>query len=176
VTLGVDGHWFAVRDADPRVIAMYERHYSASPEKKGKHRSGVTGPSERMVLMTTDSRALWIWRLFLPPSERVSKMVRPDQRRAKKGLGPTDKASSYFGDQAGVMCTIFRNEGPMLSSALVKEAMAMAWVRWPGQRLFTYVWDAKVESVNPGYCFKVAGWRTCGRNKDGRLTILEALP
>jgi hypothetical protein len=31
-------------------------------------------------------------------------------------------------------------------------------------------------SANPGYCFKQAGWRTCGRNKDGRLTILERLP
>jgi hypothetical protein len=52
----------------------------------------------------------------------------------------------------------------------------LAWQRWPGKRLFTYVWDAKVKSANPGYCFKKAGWQHCGRNADGRLTILEKLP
>lgn len=25
--------------------------------------------------------------------------------------------------------------------------------------MLTYVWDAKVASRNPGYCFKAAGWR-----------------
>jgi hypothetical protein len=74
------------------------------------------------------------------------------------------------------MCSIFRNEGPLRSSDLILEAEQLAWRRWPGQRLFTYVWPAKVKSVNPGYCFKMAGWQQCGRNKDGRLIILEKLP
>ncbi len=76
----------------------------------------------------------------------------------------------------GVMCSVFRNEGPVISSDLILEAEQLAWSRWPEQRLFTYIWDDRVQSVNPGYCFKIAGWRTCGRNKDGRLTILEKLP
>jgi hypothetical protein len=75
-----------------------------------------------------------------------------------------------------VNCAIFRNEGQRLSSDLILAAEEMAWRRWPGERLFTYVWDAKVKSVNPGYCFKMAGWTSCGRNKDGRLTILEKWP
>jgi hypothetical protein len=29
--------------------------------------------------------------------------------------------------------------------------------------------------VNPGATFKHAGWTACGRNADGRLTILERL-
>jgi hypothetical protein len=81
-----------------------------------------------------------------------------------------------FVKEEGVVCSVFRNEGPILSSKLILEAEELAWRRWPGQRLFTYCWDAKVASVNPGYCFKKAGWRVCGRNKDGRLTILEKLP
>ncbi len=76
----------------------------------------------------------------------------------------------------GIECLIFRNEGPILSSTLIREADELAWARWPGERHFTYVWDAKVRSTNPGFCFKRAGWHPCGRNADGRLTILEILP
>lgn len=74
------------------------------------------------------------------------------------------------------MCSIFRNESEVLSSLLIEEACQLAWQRWPRQRLFTYVWDDKVKSPNPGYCFKLAGFKYCGRNKDGRLSLLERLP
>ena len=172
--LGIEGNWIGIHDADPRAVALYRRHYSANLKKD--HRAGISGPSERMVLLTVDAQALWVWRLVLPPEERISKLFRPDQRRAKKGFGLTDPMSSYFGNETGVMCSVFRNEGPFLSSTLILEAEELAWGRWPGQRLFTYVWDSRVASVNPGYCFKKAGWTTCGRNKDGRLTILEKFP
>lgn len=43
-------------------------------------------------------------------------------------------------------------------------------------RLFTYVEPGKIRSTNPGYCFKKAGWRACGRNKTGKLVLLERLP
>jgi hypothetical protein len=36
----------------------------------------------------------------------------------------------------------------------------------------TYVWDAKVASQNPGYCFKCAGYRVAGRSADGKKTLL----
>ena len=160
-------YWVPVRDADPRVIALYRRHYSANT--KQNHHSGIAGPSERMVMLTTDAKALWVWRLIRPPEERVSTQAKPDMRRERRG----NKPSTYFGGERGIMCSVFRNEGPILSSVLVKEAMTLAWARWPGERLFTYVWDAKVRSVNPGYCYKVVGWRNCGRNKDGRFTMLE---
>ena len=62
----------------------------------------------------------WCWRLILPPEQRISQMVRPDLRRAKKGLAVGEHSSSYFGDSHGVMCSVFRNEGPLLSSALIK--------------------------------------------------------
>ena len=100
-----------------------------------------------MVLLTSDGLGLFVWRLTL---------IRRD-------------------GQLGIECSVFRNEGPLLSSDLILEAEELAWQRWPGQRLFTYIWPAKVKSVNSGYCFKCAGWRQCGRNKDGRLIILEKL-
>lgn len=42
--------------------------------------------------------------------------------------------------------------------------------------LLTYVWDKKVRSVNPGYCFKMAGWKVRGRSADGRKTLLGKGP
>lgn len=71
---------------------------------------------------------------------------------------------------------MFRNEGAGLSSDLIREADSLAWQRWPVARHFTYVDDSKIQSRNPGYCFLQAGWRRCGRNADGRLTILEIYP
>ena len=148
-SLGVEGHWLSVKDGDPRARAIYERHYSVPQHAYSKRRTIFVAPGQKMVLITVTADALFVWSKEL-----------------------------FFGDktQSGVNCAVFRNEGTLLSSMLVEEACELAWARWPGQRLFTYVWDAKVKSANPGYCFKKAGWRTCGRNKDGRLTILERLP
>jgi hypothetical protein len=147
------GHWLPTTKSDPSVVSMYLRHYSRK-KKEGSgyaarhpnYQYGVSGPGETMALRTSDGSAIFIWHI-----ERFRKDCQP-----------------------GVNCTIFRNEGPLLSSTLVSEADEVAWQRWPDEpRHFTYVEDSKVTSVNPGYCFKKAGWETAGRNKDGRLTILE---
>lgn len=139
--------WATVPDADPRARALYLRHYSARRYRDGRRRRKFVGPGEHMVLLTGSGDALFVWRKFISDS-----------------------------GQTGVNCAVFRNEGPVLSSELITAAMELAWVRWPGERLYTYVWDSKIRSGNPGYYFKMAGWRTIGRNKDGRLTLLEAVP
>jgi hypothetical protein len=147
----LDGHWYASHRADPRAAALYRRHYSAEKNARpGRRDLNFMGPGECLVLLTGDCRALFAW-----------------QRNVG---GPR------LDGQQGVICTIFRNEGPVLSSVLIQEAVALAWARWPGERLFTYVWDAKVASQNPGFCFLKAGFRRCGRNADGRLTLLELVP
>ena len=76
--------------------------------------------------------------------------------------------------QAGVECTIFRNESNILSSLLILEAEELARQKWGGLRLFTYVNAAAIRSANPGYCFQCAGWRRCGVSKGG-LVILEKI-
>jgi hypothetical protein len=149
--LGIDGHWIGVHDGDLRALAIFKRHYSYRRRASGQPRGSPTfiGQGEKLVLLTISTDALFVW--------QRSTVQRMD-------------------GQEGIRCSVFRNEGPILASELILEAEGLAWQRWPGQRLFTYVWDAKIASVNPGYCFKMAGWRSCGRNKDGRLTILEKLP
>jgi hypothetical protein len=95
--------------------------------------------------MTPDSRAIFVWRRFIPDD-----------------------------GQQGVNCAVFRNEGyPVLSSVLIREACELAWQRWPGERLYTYVNPRRIKSTNPGCCFKAAGWKRCGVSKGG-LVILEA--
>ena len=149
--LGIDGHWIGVHDGNPQALELFKRHYSYRRRASGQPRGSPTfiGQGEKLVLLTVDAKALFTW--------QFSTVTRMD-------------------NQPGVRCGIFRNEGPIRSSDLILEAEELAWQRWPGQRLFTYVWGQKVKSTNPGYCFKMAGWKTCGRNKDGRLTILEKLP
>jgi hypothetical protein len=146
-----DMHWLPARDCDPRAYALFSRHYSASSYADDRRkdpsnpvRFSFVGPGEKMVLLSADCRALFVWRKFI------------------------DKSG-----QTGVNCAVFRNEGDELSSRLILEAEQLAWGRWPGERLYTYVNGDKVKSANPGYCFKMAGWRECGKTAKRGLLILE---
>ena len=139
--------WYTIRDGDPRGRSMVDRHYSGI---KGHKSRLFMGPGEKLVLMTNDSRALFGWSKML--IERMDK-------------------------QEGVNCTVFRNEGDMLSIWLVMMASEFAWTRWPDHRLYTYVNPEKINSTNPGFCFKKAGWTTVpGRSKKSGLVLLERQP
>lgn len=142
------GLWYAIRDGDPRLRAALDRHYSARRYQDERRPRLSVGPGEKMVLMTSDSRAVFVWRKFISDN-----------------------------GQDGVNCAVFRNEAPelYLSSDLIREADELAWRRWPGERLYTYVNPRKVASANPGYCFLMAGWHKCGATKRG-LIILEVFP
>ncbi len=146
-----DGHWIEVKDGDPRGRDLYRRHYSYRQYKDGRNPRLFVGPGEKMVLLTLLCDALFVWRKF----------------RSMDG-------------QDGISCAVFRNESPVLSSVLIADACELAWRRWPGQRLYTYVNDTKIRSTNPGCCFLKAGWRRCGRTSGrsgrGALSILELLP
>jgi hypothetical protein len=139
--------WVELKDGDDSVRELYEAHYSRHRYQDGRRPKLFVGPGEKMVLMTPDARAIFAWRKF----------------RSDDG-------------QVGINNSIFRNSGPELSSALILEAMKLAWERWPGLRLYTYVDPRKVRSSNPGYCYMRAGWRKCGITKWNKLLIFEALP
>jgi hypothetical protein len=140
------GSWVEVRDGNPYALNIHSRHYSKYQYKDGRKPNRLVGPGERMVLITEDGKALFVWRKF-----------------------------KSMNNQDGINCAVFRNEGTRKSSALIAEAVKLAWDRWPGERLYTYVSSEKVRSVNPGFCFKVAGWKFCGKTKKRGLHILEKL-
>jgi hypothetical protein len=125
-----DGYWIAVRDGDDRARWLFDRHYSRYHYADGRKPRLFVGPGAKLVLLTEDCRALWVWRRFI------------------------DKSG-----QTGVNCAVFRNEGPIQSSRLVIEACQRAWARWPSTRLYTYVNERGITSDLPGACFLAAGWR-----------------
>ena len=147
--LDKDKYWIKSRDGDESIREVFDRHYSRIHYKDGRKPSKkFIGPGQNMVLRTWSCDAIFIW-----------------QRQINRRDG-----------QVGVNCTVFRNEGNVLSSLLIEEAVQLAWERWPGERLFTFVNSGKIESRNPGYCFKKAGFSFCGRTKVHKLDILERLP
>lgn len=89
------------------------------------------------MLMTPSDDALFVWRKFISDD-----------------------------GQSGVNCAVFRNESKYLSSELILQAEQIAILKWPGERLYTYVDDKKIRRFNkrhaknrpPGYCFLMAGW------------------
>jgi hypothetical protein len=147
--------WVEVVGVNLDAFRLFKRHYTFNPYRDGRrerkdnpNRHRFVGPGPRMVLMTPRHDALFVWR----------------------------KERYRLDNQAGVHCAVFRNESGGLSSVLILAAEEMAWERWPGERLFTFVNPRKVRSTNPGFCFLKAGWRRCGLTKKRKLLILEKQP
>lgn len=142
----VTRYWYETKDGDPQALTLFERHYSCYHYKDGRVRKLFCGPGEKTVLITGDGKAIFVWRKFIDAS-----------------------------GQKGINCAVFRNEGHVKSSVLIREAMSVAWKRWPNERLYTYVKASAIKSPNPGYCFKKAGWHGCGKTKTHGLVILECV-
>jgi len=149
----ISGNWIEVRDGDDRLHSIYERHYSSRPHRLLRRHwpnwKRICPPGEHIVLLTSSCDALFVW---------VFEKIRDDK-------------------QAGVNCSVFRNEGNVQSSDLIREAVELAWQKWPQERLFTYVDPKKIRNkTNPGKCFIKAGWtRLAGATPKG-LILLELLP
>lgn len=141
--------WERTTKFSPAGCAMADRHYSR--RKIGA--SQFMPPGQTIVLLA--DRALWGW-------------WRPHPDSGIKAMNGLD----------GWTCTIFRNESERLSSELVldaEEAIEEFGYGCGPDGLLTYVWDRKISSVNPGFCFKMAGWKAVGRSADDRKTLLQKL-
>ncbi len=144
----ITANWYVSSDGSSVARELFHRHYSYRPYRDGRQPKLFVGPGSKLVLLTREADALFVWRKFRP-----------------------------MDGQEGLNCSIFRNENPLnKSSDLILEAESAAWTKWGRQRLYTYVNPAKVNSRNPGYCFKKAGWSRCGVTKSNRLDILEKKP
>lgn len=140
------GTWVPIPDGDAVAADIYHEHYSSERSRQRRLERGtllIMGPGQKLLLATPCRRALFGWRVFIDDT-----------------------------GQRGVNCAIFSNRGAGLSSVLIRAADAIADQRWPGERHYTYV-DPRRVSANPGYCFKMAGWRFCGVTKSRGLHILE---
>jgi hypothetical protein len=141
--------WEIVPKCDPGCARLFDGHYSRRKRSRGSLH--FMPPGQTLVLAAPGAVFGW-WRPH-----------------------PASGQSAYNGLD-GWTCTVFRNIGPELSSALIlaAEELLVSTIGDCGPSgLLTYVHRRKVKSPNPGYCFKVAGYRRIGRSKDGRKDLLS---
>lgn len=131
---------------------MFKRHYSHRPYADGREQWQCLGPGRKLVLKIP-GEAIFGWRAF--------------KSRA---------------NESGYNCAFFRNEGPKLSSDLIREADLIVDLLWGEDRHYTYVDAEKTAArrsrhATPGRCFQEAGWTLLDRRtkRHGRH-ILERLP
>jgi len=101
----------------------------------------------KLVLRDALGEVLWAW-IFPDPAMRMD-------------------------GQTGYNCAIFRNESARRSSDIILEAERHAIDKWGVGRGYTYVDPKKIRSRNPGYCYKVAGWRRVGVSKSGQILLAK---
>lgn len=143
-------HWRLSHRADPVARKIADRHYSR--QKVGTPQ--FVPPGRCLVLVTEDEDAYWVtsW----PFGEFV--------KHAWPGAW---------------VCSAFRNEGQILSSLLIKDAISATRSEFgepPECGMVTFIDAGKVRKKrDPGRCFLRAGFKVAGKTKGG-LIALQLLP
>ena len=128
---------------DQECRQLADRHYSR--RTPGARQFCYSG--RKLVLRNAEGTTLFVW-MYPKPEMRMD-------------------------DQTGYNCAIFRNESERLSSEIILEAERMAIEKWGPNRFYTYVDPSKIESANPGYCFKKAGWKYIRTAKSGKHLLVK---
>jgi hypothetical protein len=130
---------------DPEMARLADRHYSR--RTVGARQFLYSG--RKIVIRDALGLVLFGW-MFPDPDKRMD-------------------------GQIGYNCAIFRNESQRRSSDIILECEQIALNKWGPNRVYTYVNPKKIRSANPGYCFKMAGWRKCGESKSGQHLLEKIL-
>lgn len=144
--------WWRSWKADPAAVAIAADHYSRRRRARPDARQWCP-PGRGVPLRAIESTGSAIWHTHWPAA---------------------DLAMHGFGD--AWICSIFRNLGAGLSSDLIVDALAVTRAELgdpPPAGTITFVDEHAVASPNPGYCFKVVGFRPVGRTKDRGLVVLQ---
>jgi hypothetical protein len=149
--------WLLARSGkyDPIGCQLVRGHYS----RRKPDSPQFMPPGETVVLVSRSQSAVWGW-------------WRPHPQSGIKAMNGHD----------GWTCSVFANHGGGQSSMLILDAEYALAVLDAARRLaapcgpsgmLTYVWRAKVRSSNPGYCYKVAGWKKIGTCARGSKDLLH---
>lgn len=130
---------------DAECAALADRHYSR--RTIGARQFCYSG--RKLVLRDMTGDVLFVW-MFPDPAMRMD-------------------------GQTGYNNALFRNESMRRSSDIILEAERHAVAKWGPNRAYTYIDATKVQSTNPGYCFKCAGWRRVGYSQDGKHLLVKEL-
>lgn len=139
-------NWHLSHKFDKRALPLADAHYNR--RKIGSPQ--FVPPGQAIVLLTAAPDALWItsW-----PFAEFTKHDWP----------------------GAWICSCFRNEGPLLSSDLIRQAIAVTRDTWPlvpDLGMVTFVNPKKVRRKrDPGRCFLKAGFKLVGLTKGGLLAF-----
>jgi len=143
-------NWFLSHRFDPASRRLADRHYNR--QKVGTPQ--FVPPGRCLVLLTEAADAFWVtsW--------------------------PFAEFTMHRWAGAWV-CSAFRNEGPMLSSLLIRDAVAATRAHFgepPELGMITFVDTSKVRrKKDPGYCYLMAGFERDG-STEGGLAALRLAP
>jgi hypothetical protein len=130
---------------DQEMRILADRHYSR--RTVGARQFLYSG--RKLVIRNFEGTMLFGW-LFPDPSMRMD-------------------------GQTGYNCAIFRNESGRKSSDIILECERLAFAKWGPNRCYTYVNPGKIQSVNPGFCFKCAGWKYARLSKSGQHLLVKGV-
>jgi len=162
--------WRLSSSSDPVALAVVDG--TGPHEGRGPHYSRrtpgsktFTGVGQEIVLVTSCGCAVWAVVRQRTPTAKGSGASRGRQ-------GSTDDRPRYVWRNM-----LFRNLGAGLSSDLIRDATRLTYKFWlerygslPEEDLRTEICPRSIKSVNPGYCYKMAGWGR-GRTKRGKLFL-----
>ena len=138
--------WQLANRASTDAVRLADRHYNR--QKPGTPQ--FVPPGRCLVFTTSDGLA--VWTTSWPLAEYVK------HRWAGAWVN-----------------SIFRNEGPHLSSGLIREAVAATLWHWPNVPelgMITFVDADRVRpKPTPGWCFLKAGFHPAGKTKGGLLAF-----
>jgi hypothetical protein len=138
-----DGVLYRTTHFDDEMRQLADRHYSR--RTVGARQFAYSG--RKLVLRDADGLVLFVW-MYPDPTMRMD-------------------------GQTGYNCAIFRNESERRSSEIILEAERWAVAKWGPNRFYTYVDPRRIASRNPGYCFKVAGWKHLGESASGQHLLVK---
>jgi len=143
-------NWELSYRADPFALPIADRHYNRQHVGSPQ----FVPPGRCIVLLTAAHDALWV--SSFPEAQYVKHRW----------------AGAWI-------CTCFRNESLILSSELIRDAVAVTrwyWGTAPSLGMITFVDSTKVKSKRDwGRCFRKAGFKLCGLTQGG-LIALQLLP
>lgn len=141
--------WRASHRAEPAAVHLADRHYN----RQHPGTPQFVPPGRNLVFLTPEADAVWV------TSWPFAQYVKHDW------------AGAWVN-------SIFRNEGPHLSSELIREAIACTRWTWepPPLGIVSFVDAAKVRRKrDPGRCYRKAGFQHVGFTKGG-LWAFQMLP
>lgn len=155
-------HWLITDKGDPDARRLVDGESIGASPHYSRQTPGsrlFTRNGQNLVFMTDDLFAVWV-------------TFRPTPGVAHR----SDRLDAWE-------CALFRNEGSIRSSDLIREAVELSISLWgppPSDGIITFIKPSCVGKGNlfhvVGYCYRRAGWKRWGESSDGKPRFRAPTP